>query len=132
SSHAHRPSPIRIPFARPRRRGSLLSVFMGNVRAVPGIPSGHYPVSVAFGDLNRDGRPDIAAPNETSYATSRFPGNGDATFHCAGRSPAGVDTFSVVMADLHRDGSLDHVSANYSINNVYVDFGSGTDGLNSS
>ena len=41
---------------------------------------GEIPYSVAIGDLNGDGRPDLATPNYSSNTVSVLLGNGNGTF----------------------------------------------------
>ena len=54
---------------------------------------GNFPVSVAVGDFNGDGTPDLAAANQLSNTVSVLLGNGDGTFQAAlnfdtgGRAP---------------------------------------------
>ena len=44
------------------------------------VAAGDAPVSVALGDVNGDGRPDLAVANSTSNNVSVLLGNGDGTF----------------------------------------------------
>ena len=46
----------------------------------PGSPTGDRPRSVALGDVNGDGRPDLAVANELSNNVSVLLGNGDGTY----------------------------------------------------
>jgi hypothetical protein len=74
---------------------------------------GKVPVSVAIGDLNGDGKPDLVVANNNSNTVGVLFGNGDGTFRAVvthgsgGRSPN-----SVVIADVNGDGKPDIVVAN--------------------
>ena len=91
-----------------------LSVLIGNgdgtfqtaVSSV--IPPRFGASSVAVGDFNGDGKPDIAVGNGTAGNILVFPGNGDGTF----RAPVG--SFNIIGAvvylaagDFNKDGKLD-------------------------
>ncbi len=72
-------------------------------------PIGKMATSVAIGDLNGDGKPDLAvadyAPGAADVAV--LLGNGDGTFQTAVKFPAVNGASSVVMADFNGDGNLD-------------------------
>jgi hypothetical protein len=61
---------------------------------------------VAVGDLNGDGRPDIAAAGSES-GLSVFPNNGDGTFGARHDHQLAGDAESVAIADLDGDGKAD-------------------------
>ncbi|MBI2265033.1 MAG: VCBS repeat-containing protein [Armatimonadetes bacterium] len=52
-------------------------------KAARQFPVGANPYSVAIGDLNGDGKPDLASANSGSNTVSALPGNGDCTFQAA-------------------------------------------------
>src|SRR5207237_1346847 len=94
--------------------------------AVVGSPfasGGTGPLSVAVGDLNGDGRLDLAAANFTSSNVSVLLGNGAGGFAPAGGSPfagGGTGPMSVAVGDLNGDGRLDLATANQTSANVSV------------
>ena len=74
--------------------------------------------SVAIGDFNRDGKPDLIVSNACSTVTvcaagvAVLLGNGDGTFQTAlTTSSAGLGNVSIAVADLNGDGMLDAVVA---------------------
>jgi hypothetical protein len=82
--------------------------------------SGYYPTSVAIGDLNGDGRPDVAVANFNSNpnvvpfnvgTVSVLIGNGDGTFQSRVDYPTDVGTNAVAIADLNSDGRADSRSS---------------------
>ena len=87
----------------------------GTFEAATGFGGGGYTGAVAVGDVNRDGRPDIAVAEtyERSNAVSVLLGNGDGTFGSQRRYQTGMNPASVAIADLDGDGSGDVVTANY-------------------
>jgi hypothetical protein len=66
--------------------------------------------TVAVGDVNGDGVPDLVAANLGAGAV--FLGNGDGTFQPAVTVPAGPNPFAVAVGDLTGDGRLDIVVTN--------------------
>ena len=81
---------------------------------------GHEPTSVAIGDLNGDGHPDLATTNNVSNTVSVLPGTGHGRFplhvaHAVGSGPQGV-----AIGDLNGDGQPDLVTANLGSNSVTV------------
>lgn len=72
--------------------------------------SGGYPVSVAIGDLNNDGKPDIATANYYSGnpgKASVFINNGDGTFAQNIDYPITVGATSVAISDFNGDDLAD-------------------------
>ena len=82
--------------------------------------AGNGPVSVAVGDFNGDGRPDLAVANNGSNNVSVLLGNGDGSFQAAQNFGAGSAPSSVAVGDFNSDGALDLAVANSGSNNVSV------------
>ncbi len=70
------------------------------------------PESVAVGDLNADGHPDVVTANEASDTVSVLVNNGDGTLAPAVQLPVGPHPEGVVLTDLTGDGLPDIVTAN--------------------
>jgi hypothetical protein len=70
------------------------------------------PFSVAVGDFNGDGKPDLALANPASSSVSVLPGNGDGTFQAAQNFGVGTYPRSVVVGDFNGDGKPDLATAN--------------------
>src|SRR5205807_2618397 len=69
---------------------------------------GANPSSVAVGDFNGDGRPDLAVANYYSNDVSVLLGNGDGTFQPAQSfTTAGPNPVTVAMGDVNGDGRPD-------------------------
>src|SRR5439155_1158257 len=68
---------------------------------------GASPVSVAFGDLDHDGHPDLVAANTDSRNVSVFVNNGDGTFEPRINYSAGDDPHTVLVADVNGDSRAD-------------------------
>jgi hypothetical protein len=96
---------------------------------------GFFPGSVAIGDLNGDGHPDLVVANECqSYENCNggevtvLLGNGDGTFQSpVSYGSGGYTAGSVAIADVNGDGKLDLVVSNYC--QSYCSGGSGMGGV---
>ncbi len=98
-----------------------VSVLLGNgdgtfLPAVDYDSGGYIAASVAIGDVNGDGIPDLVVANYANYKGNTVAvllGNGDGTFLPAVTySPGGGDEDSIAVGDLRGDGILDVVVAN--------------------
>ena len=87
--------------------------------------TGDRPYSVAIGDLNGDGDPDLAVANRWNNNVSVLLGNGDGSFQSALNYGAGSEPFTVAIGDLNGDGDPDLAVANVVSNNVSVLLGNG-------
>jgi len=76
--------------------------------AVPG----RDPSSVAIGDLNGDGRLDLAVTMRLDVTVTVLTGRGNGTFQQVATLPVSAYPTKVQMADLNGDGNLDLVVAN--------------------
>jgi hypothetical protein len=102
-----------------------VSVLLGNgdgsFQPAVNYAAGVGPASVAVGDFNRDGIPDLAVANSEGNDVSVLLGNGDGSFQT---SPvgyiAGSVPFSVAIGDFNGDGSPDLAVANYDSNDVSI------------
>jgi hypothetical protein len=93
----------------------------GEFSAQTNLVSGGRPASIAVGDFDGDGRPDLAVANFNTATVSVFLGRGDGTFRSAVNYPAGLNNcYSVVASDFNGDGRLDLAVADYSGGTVQV------------
>jgi hypothetical protein len=90
------------------------------------IPVGGGPCSVAVGDLNGDGLPDLAAANSGSSNVSVMLGDGSGGFGGATNYDTHGSAKAVAIGDLNGDGKPDLVTANGgTYNDVSVLLGNG-------
>jgi uncharacterized delta-60 repeat protein len=86
--------------------------------------AGPYPVSVAIGDLDGDGKPDLAVANFFTDNTVSVLRNtstvGTVSFAAGVKFPTGVDVQSVTIGDVDGDGKPELATANYTANTVSV------------
>jgi hypothetical protein len=94
--------------------------------ALPPDTTGDGPRSVAIGDLNGDGKPDLVTANFFSNSVSVLLGVGDGTFAPRVDYPAGDYPFFATIGDLKADGKADIVATNFYDATVSVLFGNGS------
>src|SRR5207253_1635511 len=85
----------------------LLGSGDGKFQPAVSFGAGTSPRSVAVGDLNNDGKPDLVVANLDSHDVSVLLGKGDGTFRAAVNHGAGMEPVSVAVGDFNRDGKLD-------------------------
>jgi FG-GAP-like repeat/Calx-beta domain/FG-GAP repeat len=114
--------------------GGNVSVLLNTTTAGAAAPSfaaavnftvGSEPISVAIGDLNGDGRPDLAVANVESNSVSVLlntttAGAAVPSFAAQQSFAVGTEPFSVAIGDLNGDGRPDLAVANLSSNSVSV------------
>lgn len=83
------------------------------------------PLGIASGDLNGDGKLDIAVATTTGSNIQVLLGNGDGTLQTQVAYPADSNPADVVIADFDGDGKADVASANIFGSNVSIFIGNG-------
>jgi hypothetical protein len=109
----------------------LLGDGTGGFEPAPGNPfaAGLFPESVAVGDFNGDGKPDLVEANSGNDTVRVLLGNGMGGFTGEGAFQVGSLPHSVAVTDFNGDGKLDIVTANYGSNTVTVLLGNGSGGF---
>ncbi len=87
--------------------------------------TGIGPRSVAIGDLNGDGKLDLAVANDSTNTVSVLLGDGDGTFKTKRDYDTGSDPSSIAIGDLNGDGKPDLAVANEGSATVSVLLGNG-------
>ena len=91
----------------------LLGKGDGTFQPAVNYVAGTFPTSLAMGDFNGDGKPDLAVANHLSHNVSVLLGKGDGTFQAAVNYGAGGWPNSIVVGDFNSDGKPDVVVADY-------------------
>jgi hypothetical protein len=113
------------------------TVYQGYVNVLLGDGSGNFaasdtqqlnstsPLSVQVGDLNADGKPDVAIANADLTSVAVLLGNGDGTLGTEADYSAAANPVSVALGDVNGDGTPDLVTANGYYDSVSVMLGNG-------
>ena len=109
---------------------SLLAVWQAPAfgKGFAGVRSfnvGATPQSVAVGDFNGDGKPDMVVANSGDNTVGVLLGNGDGTFQAQVTYAVGSSPYAVAVGDFNGDGYLDFAVANDGSNNVSILLGNG-------
>lgn len=135
----HYPSPMtsgdfdgdgRLDIAAANEDGDSISILLGrgNGSFRPSFVCEYVdtPRSMAVGDLNEDGHPDLAvASYNEPGCVSVLLGHGDGSFQFAVTYPANSNPISVAIGDFDGDGHQDIAAANYSSDDVSILIGNG-------
>ena len=90
---------------------------------------GGGPTDVALGDLNGDGRPDVAATIRATGVVSLLVARPEGGFVKGGDLDAGPYPASLALGDVNADGLLDIVTANHETNDVSMLLSTGDGGF---
>jgi hypothetical protein len=98
------------------------------------VSVGTGPRTLAVGDFNHDGKPDIAVGNVASNNVTILLGNGMGGFTQAPGSPigTGLTLLQVTVGDINLDGKLDLITVNINSYTIVILFGDGTGGFTQS
>lgn len=105
----------------------LLATTPGNFAAPTLFGTTQY-LDVAVGDLNRDGKLDVAAVAPNSFKLHILLGNGDGTFAAPVTYAAGNAPFHLALGDLNEDGALDAITLDVNDDgiSIFMNNGNGT------
>lgn len=90
---------------------------------------GAYPVSIATGDLDRDGNLDVAVSNQTSDTVTTMFGTGIGGFAGANKVAVDSNPKSIVAADFNADSKVDLAFVSKHFQNVWLLLGDGIGGF---
>jgi FG-GAP-like repeat/Beta-propeller repeat len=99
--------------------------------AGPSIQVGSSPQSMAVGDFNGDGVPDLAVANFNDGTMTVLLGTGTGAFNAASKNPVtlGSNPRGVAVGDFTGNGKQDLIAANSADDNVSVLLGNGSGGF---
>jgi hypothetical protein len=103
----------------------LLNKGNGSFPAKLDYATERVPESVAIGDLNGDGKPDLVTANLQSDTVSVLLNRGDGSFQAKLDYPTGISPYAVAIGDLNGDGKPDLATAGFFPNTVSVLLNSG-------
>lgn len=103
----------------------LLGTGTGTFQTATNYSVGTNPTSVAVGDFNGDGKPDLAVANSGSNDVRVLLATGTGSFQAALSFSVGASPLSVAVADFNGDNKFDLAVANHNSNDVSVLLGIG-------
>jgi hypothetical protein len=109
----------------PSNNVSVLINVAGTFPAHVEYPTGNGPASVAIGDFNKDGSPDLAVANSLDGTVSVLLGKSDGTFQTQKVYPVGSDPMAVAAGDFNADGNLDLAVGNFNDSTISILLGNG-------
>ena len=98
----------------------LINRGRGTFRPKRDYRAGNGPFAIAIGDVNGDGKPDLAAAVSSGNGVSVLVNKGNGSFLPRRDYRTGREPWSVAIADLTGDGKRDLVTANAGANSVSV------------
>jgi len=105
-----------------------------NISFTPGnsYPTGSFPLDITSGDLDGDGKPDLAVANDSSNTVSLYrntsnPGN--ISFASGTDLTSGIGPLAVAIVDLDKDGKPDIIIANSTSSSFSVFRNTSTPGI---
>ncbi|HEX8816885.1 MAG TPA: FG-GAP-like repeat-containing protein [Terriglobales bacterium] len=110
-----------VPFSAARNEKSSLAFAL---EATPAV--GTEPWSLAVGDFNGDGRPDLAISNRYDSTVTILLGDGKGNFPVSSTLAVANDPATVVVGDFNGDGKLDLAVASHFGNTLSILLGDGT------
>jgi hypothetical protein len=93
------------------------------------FPVGTSPNALIVGDINGDGRLDLATANGKSNDVSLLLGNGNGTFQSQLRFPVGSSSLALTVGDFNIDGNADLAVVNNNAANLAILLGNGQGSL---
>jgi hypothetical protein len=81
---------------------------------------GRFSIAIAAGDLNLDGKPDLAVANLGSNTVTVLKGKGNGTFESQSHYGAGVGPIGIAIGDFNGDDAPDMAVVNLGSNSASV------------